>query len=172
MRVFNQDKSSPLFTFDLSKGKLQEDKLFIKTHEAIEAAPGKTAEEQAKELEATGQQVLRKNGKIFSIEKIYENGGRSLKELKDIPSIEGKAAWDEYEDIYVYIPFTAEEQQKHDTDLIRSRREFECFSVVDRGKLWYEGLTAAQLEELKAWYQAWLDAPQTGVIPDSLEWVK
>lgn len=172
MRVFNENKTQELQTFDLIAGKLVEGKIFRQHHDAVAAVPGKTAEQQAQELEATGRQVVRKNGEIFSVEKVYANGGRVLNEIKDIEPVEAKEAWDEYEDIYIYIPFTAEELKQNELNNIRNRRSFECFCVVDRGKLWYDGLTAAQLEELKAWYQAWLDAPQTGVIPDTLGWLK
>ena len=54
---------------------------------------------------------------------------------------------------------------------IRNRREKECFMIVNRGALWYDKLTAQQMAELSAWYQAWLDAPATGIAPDVLEWL-
>lgn len=57
------------------------------------------------------------------------------------------------------------------TDEIRLRREQECFSVINRGSLWYEMLTEEQKQELKTWYQAWLDATDTGVVPDKLAWL-
>lgn len=172
MRVLNEAKTQELHDFDLTAGKLIEDKVLLKHHDAVAAVAGKTAEQQAQELEATGRQVVRKNGEVFSVEKVYENGGRVLNEIKDIEPVEAKKAWDEYEDVYVFVPFTAEELKQNQINNIRNRRSFECFRVVDRGKLWYDSLTAAQLEELKAWYQAWLDAPQTGVAPDTLGWLK
>lgn len=55
---------------------------------------------------------------------------------------------------------------------IRPNREVECFKVINRGKLWYDTLTSEQLEELNEWYQAWLDAPKTEVIPKKPEWIK
>lgn len=57
-------------------------------------------------------------------------------------------------------------------DKIRQSREVECFSVINRGELWYAKLTEEQRAELSTWYQAWLDAPQTKVIPEKLEWIK
>lgn len=54
---------------------------------------------------------------------------------------------------------------------IRKRREEECFKVINRGKLWYDRLTLSQLFELENWYQAWLDAPETGVIPALPKWI-
>jgi hypothetical protein len=65
----------------------------------------------------------------------------------------------------------AELRQEAETDAIRQRREQECFSVINRGTLWYEMLTEAQKEELKTWYQAWLDATDTRVMPDKPVWL-
>lgn len=54
---------------------------------------------------------------------------------------------------------------------IRLQRKFECFPIVNRGRLWYDRLTEEQMSELGEWYQAWLDAPQTGAIPEKLSWL-
>ena len=48
---------------------------------------------------------------------------------------------------------------------LRKRREIECFSVINRGKLWYNKITSEQEIELTNWYNAWLDVTETGVIP-------
>jgi hypothetical protein len=62
-------------------------------------------------------------------------------------------------------------QQEAETEAIRQRREQECFSIINRGPLWYEMLTEEQKEELKTWYQAWLDATNTRVVPDKPAWL-
>lgn len=54
---------------------------------------------------------------------------------------------------------------------LRNQREEECFSVINRGALWYDRLTEEQKQELSAWYQAWLDAPQTNVVPAKPAWL-
>lgn len=56
-------------------------------------------------------------------------------------------------------------------NLLRKRREKECFPIVNRGALWYEKLTAEQKAELSAWYEAWLDAPATGTAPERPTWI-
>lgn len=56
-------------------------------------------------------------------------------------------------------------------DAIRARRERECYSVINRGQLWYEGVSISHLVELRKWYKAWLDAPATLVIPDKPDWL-
>jgi hypothetical protein len=62
-------------------------------------------------------------------------------------------------------------QQEAETEAIRQRREQECFSIINRGSLWYEMLTEEQKKELKTWYQAWLDATDTRVMPDKPAWL-
>lgn len=54
---------------------------------------------------------------------------------------------------------------------IRARREKECYSVINRGQLWYEGISLSRLAELRKWYKAWRDAPATMVIPDRPDWL-
>lgn len=58
-----------------------------------------------------------------------------------------------------------------ESNIIRHRREAECFPVINRGSLWYDSLTAEQKAELKTWYEAWLDAPETLVVPTKPNWI-
>lgn len=55
---------------------------------------------------------------------------------------------------------------------IRQQRRSECFPIINRGKLWYDTLTAEQTEELYNWYHDWLNAPETKCIPAKPEWIK
>ena len=50
-------------------------------------------------------------------------------------------------------------------DGIRQQRRAQCFTVINRGKLWYDTLTDEQYNILQKWYKDWLDAPETLVIP-------
>ena len=54
----------------------------------------------------------------------------------------------------------------------RRRREKECFSVINRGQLWYEGITIQQMVELRQWYKAWMKVTETMVIPEKPEWLE
>lgn len=56
--------------------------------------------------------------------------------------------------------------------MLRQRREKECFSIINRGQLWYSTLTAEQYRELQVWYQAWLDVTKTLVIPERPSWLE
>lgn len=54
---------------------------------------------------------------------------------------------------------------------LRTRRECECFAIINRGKLWYDSLTQTQLSELQTWYQGWLYVTVTKLIPNKPNWV-
>ena len=55
---------------------------------------------------------------------------------------------------------------------LRSLREQICFPIVNRGALWYEGLTDAQRDELAVWYRAWLDVTDTRRVPRMPSWLQ
>ncbi len=61
--------------------------------------------------------------------------------------------------------------QSAEVAAIRERRERECFPVINRGQLWYARLTEEQAAELSEWYQAWLDATSTRVVPEKPAWL-
>ena len=73
---------------DLSLGYLTEEEILISHHEAVEAA----AEQWHYETIAE-----------------YPNGGKDVKKIVDIPGVEAQDAWDEYETIQRYVPYTEEE---------------------------------------------------------------
>nr|DAR72616.1 MAG TPA: ChiA1-BD-binding domain protein [Caudoviricetes sp.] len=88
MRVFDESKTRELTDYDLSAGYLKPDKRFIAHHEATEAVEGQFHYETIKE---------------------YPNGGKDVKKVWDVQPQEAREAWDEYEDIQVYIPYTQEQ---------------------------------------------------------------
>lgn len=57
-------------------------------------------------------------------------------------------------------------------EYLREKREYECFSIINRGKLWYDTLTSEQIEELNTWYLLWLDVTITLEEPTKPEWLK
>lgn len=100
-------------------------------------------------------------------------GGIDLPDPEDIDHFEehftayrvrdGNAAFDTEQD-------TALQNEAVLADL-RTRREMECFSVINRGQLWYEGISISQLLELREWYKAWLAVTETLVVPEKPTWL-
>lgn len=97
MRIFDESKTQELeeLDIDFEKGCLKEDKLFIQHHEAVQAVEEQGHYETIKE---------------------YPNGGKDVEWIVDIEKVEPKEAWDEYEDIQVFVPFTEEELEKRNAE--------------------------------------------------------
>lgn len=62
--------------------------------------------------------------------------------------------------------------QTEETDELRSLRETNCFSIINRGQAWYNTLTPEQLQELEEWYHAWLNVTDTREVPAKPEWLR
>lgn len=54
---------------------------------------------------------------------------------------------------------------------LRAKRVPYCFDIVNRGQVWYDTLSDDQRDELKIWYQGWLDAPQSLKEPTQPDWL-
>ena len=87
MRIFDEN-GIEIENPDLEKGYLKNDSLLIMHHEAVEA------------VEEVGH---------FEVVAEYPNGGQDVEWIIDTPGVEAAAAWDEYEEILRYIPYTEAE---------------------------------------------------------------
>ncbi len=174
MKIYNEEKTHELIDPDLTKGYLYEDKRLVKHHDAIPEKVIKTVEGQVKEYRAQGEEVILGDfGKNYYLTIAFipksgdmEADGREGKLIE--PIVEpAKKAWDEFEDILVYHAYTDEEYVEY----LRDERERVCFPVINRGAAWYARLTPEQNAELQTWYEAWLNAPETGVKPETPAWI-
>ena len=93
MRVFDENKIQELFVYDTEQGVLKNDKLFIKSHPAVEEV---------------GHYEMHR----------YPNGGCSKEWVVDTPAVE---AYDEYEEIQVYVPYTQAQKDEKRASEIRGR---------------------------------------------------
>ena len=150
MKVYNQEKTQILEEYDITKGKLVKDTITIK-HPEVKAVEEKGHYETVAE---------------------YENGGKDVKWVVEVAGVEYQPAREETKEIYVYAPYTNKELKDIQIEELRNKREIECFSVVNRGKLWYDKLKAEQVQELDNWYMAWLDVTETLVEPQKPDWLK
>lgn len=108
-RVFNEDKTQELTEYDLTLGKLVKDKLFVAHHEAVAAVAAQTVEEKAAAYQAEGQSVEQHNGTYYLVVAQYPNGGKDIEEIFPTEAVPAQEAYDEYEDIYVYTPYTEQD---------------------------------------------------------------
>lgn len=87
MRILDID-GKELKSPDLSMGYLTEEKILIAHHEAVEAV------EEQWHYETTA---------------VYPNGGKDIAKVIDVPGVEARDAWDEFETVQRYVPYTEEE---------------------------------------------------------------
>ena len=73
---------------DLTLGHLVEEEVFVAHHPAVEEVPEQWHYETIQE---------------------YPGGGKDVVKVVDVPGVEAKDAWDEYETIKRYVPYTEEE---------------------------------------------------------------
>lgn len=93
-------------------------------------------------------------------------------QYKIVNGYNGALFFDDYTRTDEYKAKAAEFKAKAALNMLRRRREEECFSVINRGALWYDRLTEAQKTELDGWYEAWLDVTETKNVPQQPGWLK
>lgn len=128
MKVYNENKTEVLEIYDLELGYLKYDKILKEHHEAVSEMPAITVEAKVAEITASGGKVEEIGGKQYKVVEEFPNGGKTVEEIKETPSIPAKDAYDEYEDIKVYIPYTAEQlaerkQQKYEDRVVELLRK-------------------------------------------------
>ena len=169
MRVFNEDKTQEIEQDKIDYSKYQLENDVIIHH----------IKEQPFIARETHYEVIAE----------YPNGGKDVKEVVDVEGQEYIPEHDEEEKILklVRLPEYVEPEPIPVDDLtwLRNEREGVCFTVINRGKLWYDNLTEQQLQELDEWYHAWLDITDTyqkeldkngsvdkeQIIPEKPEWL-
>ena len=82
----------------------------------------------------------------------YEGGGKDVQRVVDIPGIAARDAWDEYEDVYRYVPYTAAERAKMRIEALKTQLAETDYAVI---KIAEGAATAADYAELIAQRQTW-----------------
>lgn len=88
MRIFNESKTREIFSYDEEKGYLSNDKIFVAHHPSVS------------EVKEVGH---------YETIKTYPNGGKDVKWVVDVAGVQPKEAWDEYEEILVFVEYTQKE---------------------------------------------------------------
>lgn len=89
MRIVDQNNNTlRQEDIDFLKGKLVDDKILLKHHDAVKASP--------------------EEGHYETV-KTYDNGGKDVVWKVDKPAVKGHEAYDEFEDVQRYVPFADSE---------------------------------------------------------------
>lgn len=102
-----------LVDYDPKKGYLKEDEIFFKHHEAVEGT-----EEQGH----------------FEVIAEYPNGGKEVEWVVDVPATLSIEAYDEYEKVHRFIPYTAKEIAKRRVEELKQMladTDFQILKIVE-----------------------------------------
>ena len=113
------------------------------------------------------------NGYVNGWCMVGDNGGKEYDPPEDFDAFLDNCFCFKIEDEKLVRDAGKEESDRFEQEqaALRMRRETECFSVVNRGWIWYSTLTLSQWRELRAWYLAWLNVTDAGEIPERPAWV-
>lgn len=130
MRTIDQD-GREIVAPDLEAGHLVPERILVAHHDAIEAV------EEVSHYEVIAE---------------YEGGGKDVQRVVDIPGIAARDAWDEYEDVYRYVPYTAAERAKMRIEVLKVQLAETDYAVI---KIAEGAATAADYADLIAQRQTW-----------------
>lgn len=121
MKIYNEEKTQILNNPDLEKGYLRQDKIVSKIVPAQEEVKEQYHYETIRE---------------------YENGGKDVKKVVDVPYQPSKPETYEYEDIQIYIPYTQKE-------LNEQRKVKISFRLNQLSQDFIQSLAGAEIENLE-----------------------
>lgn len=114
MKVYNEDKTKELIEYDIALGYLKNDKILIKHNDEVK------------------ENIVYKTT-------VFSNGG--ISKVPDMEkSILAKKAYDEYEDIQIYVPYTESE--------IKNRKIAELKAYLDTTWRWKKERFDAEVQEI------------------------
>ena len=130
MRIFN-DNNIEIFEPDLTKGRLENDRIFVAHHDAVDG--------------------VKEQGHYVTVT-VYPNGGEDVEWVVDVPGVKAVEAWDEYEDILRFVPFTEIELASNRIEELKQKlqdTDFHILKIVEGAK------TLADCEEIIAKRASW-----------------
>lgn len=174
MKIYNQYKTQEIQEQDVNYelGYLKQDKLPTVHHEAVPEVMAKSVEEIVEELKANGITVEQGyDDAWYRVLKENPRGGRSVEEIKPIEHVPAQEAYDEYEDILVYVPYTAEELEENRLNALRARRGL-LLVAFDK---WEKAVIRGREQDsdvVMVWYHDLLDLKESAFenVPERVEY--
>lgn len=118
--------------------------------------------------------TIDKDGYVIDWALVGDNGGIDVPEPDDLEEFVICATGYKVVDGLLQKDNTRDKAQRLEKqkEALRQQREVECFPVINRGWIWYSGLSLVQWLELKKWYLAWLNVTETLRIPERPTWLE
>ena len=133
MRIFDKTKTIEIFSYDENKGYLIDGQRFIAHHDATSR------------VEERGH---------YETVNVYPNGGKDVKWVVDVEGAEARDAWDEYEDILVFVEYTAKELAEIEISKLKAKLAETDYQAIK----FAEGvLSEAEYAPMRTQRQYWRD---------------
>ena len=118
--------------------------------------------------------LMNDNQEIIQDDFCYFENALAIAEenYKIVNGYNGALFFEEYTKTEEYKQKAQAWQKNNQLKKLRAQRYDECFSVINRGYLWYMQLSEKQVGELNNWYKAWLDVTASMEIPQKPEWLQ
>lgn len=147
MRIFDVTKTYELSrdSIDMAKGYLKPDKKFVMHHD----------------------EVFAREAVYIDKPVIYPNSSTSIYKELVTPAVEAKDAYDEYEDIEVYVPYNTEELK----DMLRAKRD----GLLNAFDKWEKAVLRGREQDdymIMSWYHDLLNLQETAFenIPERIKY--
>ena len=111
-----------------------------------------------------------KEGRITAARE-FEQVGFQYSEENIVFDYAGRLVFESETKTESYAKAKAEYEKEQYKNVLRMRREKECFAIADRAA-WFYGLTEEQKSEVLVWREAWLNVTETLMIPEKPKWIK
>ena len=115
MRILDEN-GNELFDVDTASGYGTQEEIFIAHHDAVDG------------VDEVGH---------YEVARVYENGGRDVQWVVDVPGVEPQPAWDEYESIIRWHYYPQPDEPEEPTT-IRASKNYAIGIIFDEGGSLYE----------------------------------
>lgn len=112
---------------------------------------GKLIEENRLIAHHPAQEYVEEQGH-YEVLTEYENGGKDVEWVVDVPGQEAKEAWDEYEEILRLIPWTDAEKALFEIDELKNKLENTDYNIL---KIMEGAATTEEMSDIITQRAAW-----------------
>lgn len=147
MKIYDETKTKELneSAIDYEKGYLKQDKLVMAHHDAVEA-----------------QEAVYKDREV-----VEANGGVSIYKDLVTPAVEAREAYDDYEDVQIFVPYTEEE--------LTERKRYKRKPLLEAFDKWEKAvLRGRELDDeiVMQWYRDLLDLQESAFenVPERIKY--
>ena len=99
----------------------------------------------------------------LEVVKVYENGGKDVKKVIDVPAVEGREAWDEVVKEQVFVPYTQKELDLLRIEELKTLLKESDYKAIKYAEGLFTDVEYAPIKALRQSYRAEINALEAKV---------